>query len=169
MAWRISAPAPLDSTSGTTPMMKAKLVIRIGRRRRRQASSTAARRSMPSSCLSLANSTSRMAFLQARPTSTIRPIWVKTLLSLPARITPARRFRQAGGLLHACVLVPADYLYGREAVHPDQARRHDQAYLGKQVVVAAGQDPPAGREHHRHRTDQAHRHGQAQPQTEAPD
>ncbi len=30
-----------------------------------------------------------MAFLQARPTSTIRPIWVKTLLSLPARITPA--------------------------------------------------------------------------------
>src|SRR3990167_8962621 len=69
-------------------MMKAKLVIRIGRRRRRQASSTALTRSMPSSCFSLANSTMRMAFLQANPTSTIKPIWVKMLLSPPARITP---------------------------------------------------------------------------------
>ncbi|AIL00263.1 hypothetical protein P797_34940 [Pseudomonas aeruginosa VRFPA04] len=69
-------------------MMKAMDVIRIGRRRRRQASSTAATRSMPSSCLSLANSTIRIAFLHASPTRTIRPIWVKMLLSLPARITP---------------------------------------------------------------------------------
>ncbi|MCY1361373.1 hypothetical protein D9M69_480380 [compost metagenome] len=70
-------------------MMKAMEVIRIGRRRRRQASSTALRRSMPSCCLSLANSTMRIAFLHARPTSTIRPIWVKMLLSPPEMITPA--------------------------------------------------------------------------------
>ena len=40
-AWRTSAPAPLASISGTTPMMKAKEVIRIGRRRRRAACNTA--------------------------------------------------------------------------------------------------------------------------------
>ncbi|MNN80606.1 hypothetical protein D3C81_1973560 [compost metagenome] len=69
-------------------MMNAKEVIRIGRRRRRQASSTAASGLRPSSCLSLANSTIRIAFLHARPTSTIRPIWVKMLLSPPEAITP---------------------------------------------------------------------------------
>ncbi len=31
IAWRISAPAPTDVTSGTTPMMKAMDVIRMGR------------------------------------------------------------------------------------------------------------------------------------------
>ena len=31
--WRISAPGPVASISGTTPKMKAKDVIRIGRRR----------------------------------------------------------------------------------------------------------------------------------------
>ncbi|MNN96913.1 hypothetical protein D3C81_2159750 [compost metagenome] len=36
----------------------------------------------------MANSTIRIAFLHARPTSTIRPIWVKMLLSPPVRITP---------------------------------------------------------------------------------
>src|SRR6185437_9863489 len=35
------------------------------------------------------NSTIRIAFLQARPTSTIRPIWVKMLLSPPDNHTPA--------------------------------------------------------------------------------
>ena len=39
--WRISAPAPLDNTSGTRPMMNAKDVIRIGRRRNRLASTAA--------------------------------------------------------------------------------------------------------------------------------
>ena len=38
--------------------------------------------------LLLANSTIRIAFLQARPTSTIKPIWVKMLLSLPLSQTP---------------------------------------------------------------------------------
>ena len=38
IAWRISAPAPVDNTSGTTPMMKANDVIRIGRSLNRAAS-----------------------------------------------------------------------------------------------------------------------------------
>ncbi|MNN73275.1 hypothetical protein D3C81_1893820 [compost metagenome] len=36
----------------------------------------------------MANSTIRIAFLHASPTSTIKPIWVKMLLSPPDRITP---------------------------------------------------------------------------------
>ena len=43
ITWRISAPAPLAMTSGTTPMMNANDVIRIGRRRMRLASSAAVR------------------------------------------------------------------------------------------------------------------------------
>ncbi len=43
---------------------------------------------MPSSCLRLANSTIKIAFLHARPTSTIKPICVKMLLSLPLSQTP---------------------------------------------------------------------------------
>ncbi len=38
---RISAPAPTATTSGTTPRMKAKEVIMIGRSRRWQAASVA--------------------------------------------------------------------------------------------------------------------------------
>ena len=41
--WRISKPAPFESTSGTTPRMKAKDVIKIGRRRNRQASTVASK------------------------------------------------------------------------------------------------------------------------------
>jgi hypothetical protein len=37
-AWSISAPAPFAITSGNTPRMKAKEVIRIGRSRNRAAS-----------------------------------------------------------------------------------------------------------------------------------
>ena len=52
-ARRISAPGPVAITSGTTPRMKAKAVIRIGRRRRRQASTTASTGVRPccSACL----------------------------------------------------------------------------------------------------------------------
>ena len=39
--WRISAPGPVAIISGTTPRMKAKAVIRIGRSRSRQASTAA--------------------------------------------------------------------------------------------------------------------------------
>ena len=41
IACRISAPAPLENTSGSTPRMKANEVMRIGRSRMRQASSAA--------------------------------------------------------------------------------------------------------------------------------
>ena len=46
-AWRISAPGPVAITSGTTPRMKAKDVIRIGRSRRRQASTAASNGLVP--------------------------------------------------------------------------------------------------------------------------
>src|SRR4051812_26254567 len=83
-ATRISAPAPAARTRGTTPRMKANEVIRIGRRRCFEASTVASKRPRPWSCSCLANSTIRMAFLLARPTSTTSPIWVKMLLSMPA-------------------------------------------------------------------------------------
>ena len=89
-AWRISAPAPLANASGATPKMKANEVIRIGPQpgaaRRCAAASW---RSMPcSNSPWRANSTIRMAFLAARPISTIRPTWVRMLLSRPRRLTP---------------------------------------------------------------------------------
>ena len=63
---REAALAPVATNSGTTPRMKAKDVIRIGRKRRRAACSAASRTDMCSfSRLSLANSTIRMAFLAA--------------------------------------------------------------------------------------------------------
>ena len=44
---------------------------------------------MPWCWRSRANSTIRIAFLHASPTSTINPIWVKMLLSPPLSHTPA--------------------------------------------------------------------------------
>ena len=89
MAWRISDPAPLEITSGTTPMMKASEVIRIGRSRKRLASIAACTGVRPANSSSRANSTIRMAFLADNPTNTIRPIWVKTLLSPLVSQTPS--------------------------------------------------------------------------------
>ena len=86
---RISAPAPTATTSGTTPRMKANDVIMIGRSRSCTASSVARRGSAPSSRRDFANSTIRIAFLQARPTSTMKPICVKMLMSWRATQTPA--------------------------------------------------------------------------------
>ena len=88
MAWRISAPAPVDVTSGSTPITKASEVIRIGRNRRRLASIAASTGVFPVNSSSRANSTIRMAFFADRPTSTISPIWVKMLLSPPVSHTP---------------------------------------------------------------------------------
>jgi len=48
--------------------MNANDVIRIGRKRKRAASTVASKRGLPSWCNCLANSTMRIAFLQARPT-----------------------------------------------------------------------------------------------------
>src|SRR6266849_6795231 len=87
-AWRISAPAPVASASGTTPKMKAKDVIKIGRRRVRAASTAASHRFAPRSSACLANSTIRIAFLAANPISTTNPIWVRTLLSMPRNLRP---------------------------------------------------------------------------------
>ena len=69
-------------------MMKASDVIRIGRSRRRLASMAASTGVRPANSSSRANSTIRIAFFADSPTSTIRPIWVKMLLSPPVSQTP---------------------------------------------------------------------------------
>ncbi|SVK02842.1 Uncharacterised protein [Acinetobacter baumannii] len=90
IACRISEPAPVEVTSGTTPIINAIEVIKIGRKRRRLASTAALKAVAPCISSSLANSTIKMAFLQASPTSTIRPICVKMLLSPAVNHTPVR-------------------------------------------------------------------------------
>ncbi len=60
----------------------------MGRSRRRQACSAASTMPTPRSSSSRANSTIRMAFLQASPISTTSPTCTKTLLSPPASQTP---------------------------------------------------------------------------------
>ena len=47
MALRLAAPAPDAIARGTTPRMKAKEVMRMGRKRRRDDSTAASRRGMP--------------------------------------------------------------------------------------------------------------------------
>src|SRR5579872_6334416 len=59
---RISAPAPVARTSGTTPRMKAKEVIVMGRRRNRDASTAASARDLPPRCNCWANSAGRLVF-----------------------------------------------------------------------------------------------------------
>src|SRR5439155_484262 len=68
---RLAAPAPLDVSNGATPSMKANDVIRIGRSRSRPASRAASLMERPWARSSFANSTIRIAFLAARPTTTI--------------------------------------------------------------------------------------------------
>ena len=74
IATRLFAPAPVAIASGNTPKMKAKLVIRIGRRRIRAASIAASMTRLPffSSCS--ANSIIRIAFFAASPIVVSRPI-----------------------------------------------------------------------------------------------
>ncbi len=75
------------------------LVIRIGRRRRcarpRPPPRPASDRPLPRPAL--ANSTIRIAFFAARPISTMRPIWVRMLLSIPRKMH-ARASPQAGAI-----------------------------------------------------------------------
>src|SRR5713226_6539985 len=104
---RISAPAPLARTSGTTPRMKAKDVIKMGRSRSRHASTVASTRPLPPSWSCLANSTMRMAFLAASPIRTTGPICVKILLSIRA------------SRVRAGVLVPHELNF---RLHPDLQR-----------------------------------------------
>ncbi|MNT82641.1 hypothetical protein D3C72_2223990 [compost metagenome] len=70
-------------------MMKAMDVIRIGRRRKRLASMAACTMLRPCISSSRANSTIRIAFFADSPTSTIRPICVKMLLSPRVTHTPS--------------------------------------------------------------------------------
>ena len=77
------APAPWATASGSTPRMKAREVIRMGRRRMRAAIRAASAAVLPRSCSSLANSTIRMAFLAARPTVVSRPTWKNTSFTSP--------------------------------------------------------------------------------------
>ena len=75
--------------------MKAKEVIRIGRSRVRAASTAASNRLMPSSSACLANSTIRIAFLAASPTSTTNPTCARMLTSMPAEQEAGDRGQQA--------------------------------------------------------------------------
>jgi len=71
------APAPVASTSGITPRMKAKEVMRMGRKRARAASSAASMTGLPSNMRrSRATSTIKIAFLAESAISSTRPIWV---------------------------------------------------------------------------------------------
>ena len=74
---RALAPAPVARTSGSTPKMKAKEVMRMGRKRARAASTADSRMGLPSNTRrSRATYTIRMAFLAERAINSTRPIWV---------------------------------------------------------------------------------------------
>ena len=62
--------------------MNAKEVIRIGRKRKREASFVASYRGCPRPRSRRANSTIKIEFLHARPTSTTRPICTKMFTEL---------------------------------------------------------------------------------------
>src|ERR1019366_6055060 len=81
--WRLAAPAPLASMSGSTPRMNANDVMRMGRSRSRAASTAASCSGMPCPCSSFANSTIRIAFFAASPTTAIMPTWKYTSLGWP--------------------------------------------------------------------------------------
>ena len=67
------APAPLLNASGSTPRIKHRDVIMIGRRRIREASSVAATRSLPPLCNALANPTIKIEFFVTNPINIIKP------------------------------------------------------------------------------------------------
>ena len=85
---RISAPAPVATTSGATPRMKASDVIRMGRSRVRAACTAASAGELPASCACRANSTIRIAFFAASPTSTTKPICARMSIGMPRNIRP---------------------------------------------------------------------------------
>ena len=75
-------------TSGTTPKMKASDVIRIGRSRRR-AASTAAAPAIAAQILELLGKLDDQdRILRREPISTMKPTWVRMLLSCPRSTTP---------------------------------------------------------------------------------
>jgi hypothetical protein len=94
---RDTAPEPVAVHSGTQPRMKAKLVMRMGRRRSLAPSRAASTRPRPFSSSSLANSTMRMAFLAERPMSITRPIWANTPKSYLRAHSPKNAPKMAMG------------------------------------------------------------------------
>ncbi len=76
MDWRLSAPAPVASISGSAPAAVASVVISTGRRRTVAASMIASTNARPWSRSWFANSTIRMPFLLAMPISITEPIWL---------------------------------------------------------------------------------------------
>src|ERR1700722_15447499 len=128
MARRISAPAPCEVTSGTTPMMNAIEVIRIGRNRSRQASGTACQILSPCASRSRANSTMGMGFLYASP---------------PPRFALARELEEDNGVparephehdeadLREDIVVAAGDLHAEDCTQ--QAHRHDQDHHQRQA------------------------------------
>ena len=75
MECRLADPAPVESIRGRHPRMKAREVMMMGRKRRCAASAAASKRLKPCWCRIRANSTMRMAFLEARPMRVTRAIW----------------------------------------------------------------------------------------------
>src|SRR5262249_42800925 len=94
---RISAPAPEAAHNGRTPRMNANDVIRIGLSLNLDDSKVAAKTVWPSWCSCLANSTTRMAFLHARPTRTTSPICTKIFSEVFVYSTPAREHNTHNG------------------------------------------------------------------------
>ena len=71
----LTEPGPLANTIGSIPNTKAREVIRIGRKRSWAAWMADCIKSPPLSTCTLANSTIKMAFFAASPTSITKPIW----------------------------------------------------------------------------------------------
>ena len=71
---RETAPAPEANHNGVDPRIKAKLVMRIGRKRILAPVRAASMRGFPFSYSKRANSTIRIAFLAANPMSMTSPI-----------------------------------------------------------------------------------------------
>ena len=71
--------------------------MRIGRSRSLQASTVASASVLPSPTSWRANSTMRIAFLQAKPTRTMNPICVKIVISSPTSLMPTSAERIAIG------------------------------------------------------------------------
>src|SRR3546814_20652814 len=85
-AWRISAPGPVAIAIGTTPRMKAKAVIRMGRRRRREAFTTASTRLSPASSACLANSQDRKSVVKGKSVSVSVDLGGRRVLKKQRRI-----------------------------------------------------------------------------------
>src|SRR5690606_1606963 len=81
IVWRENAPAPVDIIRGIIPKINAKDVIMIGLSRNFTASKVASNSGIPMSTRSLANSTIKIAFLQAKPIIVTNPICAYMLLS----------------------------------------------------------------------------------------